>query len=519
MDGNEGVWATGTGRAGTGQPVADPHPRLPLGWAEDLRRILESNPKPDDTTYAAWLTPTLRAHIKPLPPGTPLPPRRKLAERLKELKISPGAVGRAYERLAAEHLLASKGNKGTCVAKPGELADQAARPGAPQGAEITLPPDWVEELRRTLESNPKPDGTDYTSWLAPTLHTHIKDLHPGTPLPPRRKLAEHLKELKISPGAVGRAYARLGTAGQLTSESGDGTWVADPRALLSQDGAAEGLHGAAGGSGPVPGGSGTGWDARTGIPPAPSAPCDTPHAIPAPSRPPHPEVSPDWLESLRHALESNPKPDGTGYTAWLTPALHTRIKDLPPGTRLPSLRKLAEHLKGLRYGLGTVRRAYARLGTAGQLTSESGDGTWVADPGALLGQAAGSRNSQAAQAALPASWHPEGRDPGDAAEPGNAAEAEPSSRAGQLPQPSVRPQGPAHTADAAEGVHGATEGSEPAPGESGTGWDAWAGMGYMGYEAAPLTLDHPLSDAAERAELEEQQYWALLSAVDNQESG
>jgi hypothetical protein len=82
----------------------------------------------------------------------------------------------------------------------------------------------------------------------------------------------------------------------------------------------------------------------------------------------------------------------------------------------------------------------------------------------------------------------------------------------------VRPQGAAHTASAAEDVHGATGGSEPALGESGTGWDAWTGMGYMGYEAAPLALDYPLSDTAERAELDEQQYWALLSAVDNQES-
>src|SRR5947207_12243204 len=103
MDGNEGTWATGTGRAGTGQPVADPHPRLPLVWAEELRRTLESNPKPDGTSYKAWLTQTLRTHIKDLPPGTRLPPHRELAERLEDLGIPQYAPQRAYSQLAAEH--------------------------------------------------------------------------------------------------------------------------------------------------------------------------------------------------------------------------------------------------------------------------------------------------------------------------------------------------------------------------------------------------------------------------------
>jgi hypothetical protein len=159
------------------------------------------------------------------------------------------------------------------------------------------------------------------------------------------------------------------------------------------------------------------------------------------------------VEELRRTLEHTPKPAGAGHTTWLTRTLHAHIAPLPAGTRLPPVRELAKHLKdlkdskGLKCSHGTVNRAYACLRAAGQLTSEFGGGTWVADPGAPLDQAAGSGGTQAAAAALPESGHLEAPGPRGVA----AAEPPPSSGA-------AVPGGPQ-----ALGVRG-EPGLEPRPG-------------------------------------------------------
>ncbi|WP_067605076.1 GntR family transcriptional regulator [Nocardiopsis listeri] len=65
-----------------------------------------------------------------------------------------------------------------------------------------------------------------------------------------------------------------------------------------------------------------------------------------------------------------------GRTAWLAQRLRAAIADgtLPPGTRLPAGRALAEELPLAR---GTVVEAYRRLGEEGLLVTNRGGGTTV----------------------------------------------------------------------------------------------------------------------------------------------
>jgi DNA-binding FadR family transcriptional regulator len=328
-----------------------------------------------------------------------------MAQQLEEVPgVSPSAVREVYGRLAREGLLAVDDDQRTWVA---HTARPAADPHPP------LPPGWVEELRHTLT----PEGADRTAWFTQTLHAHIAPLPPGTRLPSSRELGERLKDLKLPATAPERAYRQLAAERLLVTKGGKGTYVADPEPADRA--------------------------ARSAAPQTAEA------ALP-----------PDWVEELRRTLHTTPKPEGVDHTTWLAQALHAHIASLPPGTRLPTHRRLGERLKDLGFGRGTVQKAYERLRKTGQLTSKFGDGTWVADPGAPLKQAAGSGSSRAVAAAAP----PE---PGHLEEPGpgGVAAAEPPPWAGQQPQESQPPQRPAHAAGATEGVAGAASDGGPGPGD------------------------------------------------------
>jgi DNA-binding FadR family transcriptional regulator len=81
--------------AHTARPAAEPRPRLPFDWVEQLRHTLECTPKPAGGRVP-WLAQALRTHIAPLPPGTRLPAFRELSERLKDLGIPSWVLYFAY---------------------------------------------------------------------------------------------------------------------------------------------------------------------------------------------------------------------------------------------------------------------------------------------------------------------------------------------------------------------------------------------------------------------------------------
>ncbi|MBV9022510.1 MAG: hypothetical protein JO362_01600, partial [Streptomycetaceae bacterium] len=428
-------------------PAEHPLPVLPADWLAKLRRGLELEKHP-------LLEQTLRKYILNLPPRTQLPSHEEMAELLEIPKISPSAVLEVYRQLAHERLLIVDGNERTWLT---ETTGQLVADPHPR-----LPLDWMENLHRTLENNPKPAKVDHQTWLAQALHTHIKPLTPGTRLPTRQELTTHLKDVGVTERISRVAYSQLADKHLLVSKGNKGTYVVDPGERVGQ--AAK---------------SGASKTTETTLPT-------------------------DWIENLRHTLENNPKPAKVDHKIWLAQALHIHIKPLTPGTCLPAYKELSIRLKDLKLGSGSVRRAYDLLKKAGQLTSEFGNGTWVANPKALLEQARGSRSSQGAEAALPGSSRLEGRGLE------NVAEAEPSLRAEQLPQ---RPQMPAHTTGATDNLDSIAAGSESAPTDSSTAWDTWTATGH---ENELLTIDQLMSDIPD---FTEEQHREILSMLDNEELG
>src|SRR5205807_2668176 len=93
----------------------------------------------------------------------------------------------------------------------------------------------------------------------------------------------------------------------------------------------------------------------------------------------------------------------------LADVLRRRMEDgsLPPGTRLPSLSRLAEYL-GI--SSGTVHTAYGQLVGEGLLDSGMGKGTWVKS-GQVVDPAAVSGSSRAAGVVLPEAGRLEGEGP------------------------------------------------------------------------------------------------------------
>src|SRR5205807_639215 len=146
-------------------------------------------------------------------------------------------------------------------------------------------------------------------------------LPPGTRLPSLSRLAEYLK---TSQHTVQTAYERLIKEGLLDSRMGKGTWVKSGQVV---DAAAV-LRAA-----PLPG-----------------------------------------LEGLYEEVESGSKQIALPWR--LADVLRRRMEDgsLPPGTRLPSLSRLAEYL-GI--SSGTVQTAYGQLVGEGLLDIGMGVGTWV----------------------------------------------------------------------------------------------------------------------------------------------
>jgi DNA-binding transcriptional regulator YhcF (GntR family) len=69
-----------------------------------------------------------------LPPGTRLPPVRRLAE---DLALAPNTVARAYRELETAGLVATAGRRGTVVAASGDAVAQEAAAAAAAYAEAT----------------------------------------------------------------------------------------------------------------------------------------------------------------------------------------------------------------------------------------------------------------------------------------------------------------------------------------------------------------------------------------------
>ncbi|HEX2804557.1 MAG TPA: GntR family transcriptional regulator [Kineosporiaceae bacterium] len=69
-----------------------------------------------------------------LPPGTRLPPVRRLAE---DLALAPNTVARAYRELETAGLVATAGRRGTVVAASGDAVVREAAAAAAAYAEAT----------------------------------------------------------------------------------------------------------------------------------------------------------------------------------------------------------------------------------------------------------------------------------------------------------------------------------------------------------------------------------------------